>query len=332
MSSDQPLRWGILGASTIARVEVIPALMASPSNQLVAVASRDRQRAIALAHDLGARAVDSYAALLRDPDVEAIYLSLPNTLHAEWTIRALQAGKHVLCEKPLAPTLTEVQRMIATARATGRVLMEAFMYRCHPRHQRALSLVADGAVGAVRCVRATYTYRLDNAGSDIRGDPDLGGGALLDVGCYCVDAILALIAQEPVRVAANVLTRSERGVDLRTSGVLTFEDGCVGQFFCSLDTFGAAELDILGERGRLRLSHAFRLKPSSAPLELHIETPSGSSVESFPYANQYVAQAEAFAQSVRTGAPLVVPLADSERTAAVLTALADAGRATPTNL
>jgi xylose dehydrogenase (NAD/NADP) len=183
-SSESVLRWGVLGCANIALRRLIPAMHSATGNAVAAIGSRDIQRAQAAAHDLEIpHAFGSYSEVLDDPTVDAIYIPLPNSLHAEWTVRAAEAGKHVLVEKPMAPTVAECERMVAAARSANVRLMEAFMYRFHPQHAKVRELVAGGAIGEVRMLRSAFCVRMQRPPADIRFSPDLGGGALLDVAC-----------------------------------------------------------------------------------------------------------------------------------------------------
>jgi predicted dehydrogenase len=196
------IRWGVLSTANIGRVAVIPAIEASTNGELVAVASRDDERAGAFASALGIpRAHSSYEALLADNEVDALYIPLPNSMHLEWTAKAVAAGKHVLCEKPLALDEAECHEMAAAAQRAGVTLMEAFMYRFHPRTARVLELIQGDAIGPLRVVRSSFSFRLRNP-DNIRMKPELGGGSLMDVGCYCVNVSRTLAGAEPVEVQA----------------------------------------------------------------------------------------------------------------------------------
>ncbi|TMM13810.1 MAG: Gfo/Idh/MocA family oxidoreductase [Actinobacteria bacterium] len=225
------VRWGLLSTARI-NAAVIPGLKESPLSELVAVASRTEQRAGAYAREWDVpHAHGSYEALLADPDVEVVYISLPNGPHVEWSVRALEAGKHVLCEKPLARHPAEVERAFAAAERNGRLLMEAFMWRHHPQTSRLLELVRGGAIGDVRLIRATFTFTLVD--DPARIDPALAGGALMDVGCYCVSGS-RLLAGEPVEASARQVV-GPTGVDLRLVGTLVFPGDVLAQVDCAYD-------------------------------------------------------------------------------------------------
>ncbi|HXR11877.1 MAG TPA: Gfo/Idh/MocA family oxidoreductase, partial [Gaiellaceae bacterium] len=247
----EPVRWGLLSTARI-NGAVIPPLQESPDTELVAVASRTQERADEYAREFGIpRAYGSYDALLADPDVEAIYISLPNGPHVEWSIRALEAGKHVLCEKPLARHPADVERAFAAADGAGLLLMEAFMWRHHPQTKRLRELVQEGAIGELRFVRASFSFTVRDE-RDVRLDPQLVGGALMDVGCYTVSAA-RLVAGEPVEVSGRQVV-GPSGVDLRFAGTLLFPGEVLGQIDCGFDLPDRAEIEVAGSEGTIRVA------------------------------------------------------------------------------
>ncbi|MGY1603269.1 Gfo/Idh/MocA family protein [Geodermatophilus sp. SYSU D00815] len=252
----ESVRWGVLGAARIAREQVVPAIRRSGCGEVVAVSSASG-RARPYADELGIpRAYGTHEELLADPGVDAVYLALPNALHAPWIVRAAQAGKHVLCEKPLvlgAGELEEVERAVAAA---GVQLTEAFMYRHHPQQARVRDLLRSGAVGAPVAVSARLHFPLDRTGEpDIRLRPDLGGGSLLDLGCYPVDLFGSLLGGEPEEVAA--VASRESGVDTRLAAVLRYGD-VVASLDCSFDAPFLNTATVVGTEGVLTLTDAFR--------------------------------------------------------------------------
>ena len=223
------IRWGILSTARIGRRAVAPAIRASRNGRLQAVGSRDAAKARAYADELEIETSHgSYQAVLDDASVDAVYIPLPNALHKEWVIRAADAGKHVLCEKPLGIDVAEVKDMDRAARLNGVKLMEAFMYRFHPRSERAFAIAASGRLGRIRMVRSVFTFAL-RAIDDIRRSPELGGGSLMDVGCYCVNATRTLLGTEPDTVQA-VARMGSTGVDEAMFATLRFPDDIVAQF------------------------------------------------------------------------------------------------------
>jgi predicted dehydrogenase len=250
------MRLGLLSTANINRL-VLAGARASDEVEVVAVASRDGERAEAYAGEHGIeRAYGSYEALLGDPEIDAVYISLPNSLHVEWSVRALEAGKHVLCEKPLARRPDEVERAFDAAEQAGRVLVEAFMYRHHPQTKRVAELVRDGAIGALRAVRAAFSFPLADP-ENVRMKPELDGGALMDVGCYCVSGA-RLLAGEPERVHGEQCL-GPTGVDTTFGGVLRFPGDVVAVFHCSMDLPSRQELEVLGTEGTLLVQAPWRV-------------------------------------------------------------------------
>ncbi|MEO8359389.1 MAG: Gfo/Idh/MocA family oxidoreductase [Vicinamibacteria bacterium] len=226
------LRFGVLSTANIGRNQVNPAIQQSRNAELLAVASRDAEKARAFAEAGGfARSYGTYEALLDDQDIDAVYIPLPNSMHREWTIKAAEKGKHILCEKPLATTAADAREMQAAADANGVTLMEAFMYRFHPRTRALLQLAQGETVGRLRVVRSAFTFKLLQA-DNIRLFSDLGGGCLYDLGCYCVDATRRLMRSEPTEVQA-IAQWNEHGVDTELAGLLRFPDGATAHFDCS---------------------------------------------------------------------------------------------------
>ncbi len=245
------VRWGILSTARINDL-VLAGARKSDRVQMIAVGSRDRARAEAYAHEHGLeRAHGSYQELVDDPEIEAVYISLPNAFHAEWSIRALRAGKHVLCEKPLTRHAHEAEEAFDVAEQEGRLLMEGFMWRHNPQVRRLEGLIADGAVGDVRLIRAVHSFTADDP-RDIRLLTELDGGSLMDVGCYCVHAARHL-AGEPERVYGEAV-RNADGVDVRFAATMLFPGGVVAQLSSGLDVPEIHELEVVGEAGSLFLS------------------------------------------------------------------------------
>jgi xylose dehydrogenase (NAD/NADP) len=243
-------KWGIISTAHINRL-VLAGVRESETVDVVAVASRDQGRVEAYAKEWGIeRAYGSYEAMLEDPEIEAVYISLPNSLHVEWSIRALEAGKHVLCEKPFDRRATEVERAFDAAQSAGRLLSEAFMYRHNPQTRRLRELLEEGVVGAVRLVRSAFCFSLAERGN-VRLAADLDGGALMDVGCYCVSGS-RLVAGEPEVVYGQQVV-GEAGVDVLFAGSMRFPGDIVAQFDCSFVSPDRDELEIVGEEGSLFL-------------------------------------------------------------------------------
>jgi len=249
------LRLGLLSTANINRL-VLAGARASDEVEVVAVASRDATRAEAYAREHGIeRAYGSYEALLADAEIDAIYISLPNSLHVDWSVRALEAGKHVLCEKPLSRRPEDVERAFDAADRAGRVLAEAFMYRHHPQTRKVAELVSEGAIGDLRAIRASFSFPLADL-ENVRMRPELDGGALMDVGCYCVSGA-RLLAGEPESVH-GVQRLGPTGVDTTFAGVLRFPGDVVATFHCSMDLPGRQELEVLGTERTLLVQAPWR--------------------------------------------------------------------------
>jgi D-xylose 1-dehydrogenase (NADP+, D-xylono-1,5-lactone-forming) len=245
-----PVKWGILSTADINR-KVIPGLRVSEKAELVAVASRDQGRADEYAREWGIeRAYGSYVALLEDADVEALYISLPNTLHCEWSIRAVEAGKHVLCEKPMSRYVADVEAAFDAADRNGRILTEAFMYRHNPQTARLRQLVAEGAIGDLRVVRSCFSYALYDE-ENIRLRTDVDGGSLMDVGCYCVSGS-RLLGGEPERVYGERFV-GPSGTDWVFTGEMRFPGDVLAQFDCGTALTDRDELEAIGSAGSLFL-------------------------------------------------------------------------------
>ena len=254
--AERKLRWGVISTANIGRAAVLPAIQASGNSELVAVASRDAQKADDFAARLGIpESYGSYEALLEADDVDAVYIPLPNSMHREWAIKAAAAGKHILCEKPLALTAAECSEMEAAAREHGVKLMEAFMYRFHPRTQRVRAMVANGAIGELGLIHAAFTFPVTNP-ANIRLQPELGGGSLMDVGCYCVNVSRTMAGAEPVEVQAYARWAAS-GVDEQMAGTLRFANGLIAQFDCALTMERREGYELAGTAGHLEVPAAF---------------------------------------------------------------------------
>lgn len=296
--------WGIVGAARIARQQVIPAIGRADAGEVVAVSSASG-KAERYAEELAiARAYDSHEELLADPQVESVYIALPNGHHAEWIQRAARAGKHVLCEKPIVLGAAELEAVEAAAAAAGVVVAEAFMYRHHPQLAAVRALLADGTLGDLVALEARLHFGLERAAgaagaADIRLDPALGGGSLLDVGCYPIDLFGLLTGAEPDDVMATAVRDEPAGVDTRFGGVLRYGD-VIATFDCSFDSPFRGTATIVGTRGSLVLADVFRADRTGGTGTMVLETEDGTR-KLAPTGDQYAAQAAAFAQQVRDG-------------------------------
>ncbi|EEW25718.1 oxidoreductase domain protein [Rhodobacter ferrooxidans] len=304
------VRWGILGAANFARHHMAPAIHAAKGAELVALATSDPAKAVPFqAFCPGLRLHDSYEALLADPGIDAVYIPLPNHLHVEWTLKALAAGKHVLCEKPIAMQDSDFDALIAARDASGLLAAEAYMIVHHPQWQRARDLVQSGAIGRVEHADVVFSYdnRADLA--NIRNRPETGGGGIRDIGVYAYGSVRFVTGAEPEDLQARV--RFENGVDTWAQVTGTFA-GPQGRFsyaaLTSMRLFPRQEVVFQGETGLIRLTAPFNANVfGEARVELHRPGLS-MTVERFPAANHYVLQVEAFCTSVRTGAAYPCPL------------------------
>ncbi len=320
-----PLRWGVIGAtSQVATKAVLPAIAASPRARLVAAASASSDIS---SGNLGCRVYRSYAALLEDPDVEAVYVPLPNSLHREWVERAAAAGKHVLCEKPLALTARDAEAMLSACAKAGVTLVEAYMTPFHPRAQAIETLVSSGRLGMLRFARAAFTGVLDRR-DDHRWRAEMGGGALLDLGTYCVAPLLAAAGRPPVRVSAAAL-RSQSGVDASFGGWLDFGEGFTAAIECSFDAPERQFLEIVGTEAALQVDRAFTPGPEDAAFTLRRRDGQCEEVATGG-ADPYRGMIEHVQMVVRDHARPRRTIEDSVAVAAVLDRLRDvAGLASP---
>ncbi len=309
------LRWGIMSTADIGRRKVVPAIQRARRNRVVAIASREPGRATEYAAALGiATSLGSYEELLADPEIDAVYLPLPNHLHLEWTLKAAAAGKHVLCEKPLAMSSAEAAQMVEACERAGVRLMEAFMYRLHPTWVAVRELVAAGRIGQLMAVQSWFGYFNDDQ-TNIRNIRAAGGGALYDVGCYCVNLSRLLFGREPSRVRGAVVRDPVGGTDVLTSGMLEFGDG-IAAFTCSTRAENDQRVDIYGTTGRISVPIAFNIPPDR-PTEILViaggKPPLAPNIErlTFPTADPYTVQAEVFAAAVLDGVEPPFPAMDA---------------------
>jgi len=317
------IHWGVLGAARIALNQVIPAIQQVAGAELIAIASRDLDKARATAAHFGIpKAFGSYEALLEAPDIDAVYIPLPNALHAPWTIRAAQAGKHVLCEKPLALNASQVGEMIAACREHGVQLAEAFMYRHHPQIAQALERVRAGEIGTPRLIRGSFSFEL-NRPDDVRWDPALGGGALLDVGCYPVSAARLMFGAEPVKALAAA-TFTPRGVDETLAGVLVFPEERYALMDCSFRLPLRQGLEIVGTAGRIALSWPYN--PGPRPTTITLVRGDEETTITVPPANSYALMVEAFNDALLSRRPLPYPPEDAQANMRALDMLAASAR------
>jgi len=316
------VKWGIMSTARINRLFLAGARQAA-GVEVLAVASRERASAERYAREHGIeRAHGSYDALLADPDVEVVYISLPNSLHVEWTVRALEAGKHVLCEKPLSRHAAEVQRAFDVAQREGRLLMEAFMYRHNPQTRRLTELVAGGAIGRLRMIRAAFSFVAGDP-SNVRLSADLDGGALMDVGCYCVSGA-RLLAGEPQRVSAEQAIGGD-GIDVAFAGTMRFGGDVIAHFDAGLALATRDELEAVGDAGSLLLDDPWHCR---SPL-IELRRDDGVQRIELEPIDSYGLEAANMSAAIRGEAPLLLGREDAlgqARAIEALYAAADDGR------
>ena len=315
----QRVCWGVLSTSNIGRVAVNPAIQKSSNGELLAVASRDLKRA----QDFAAAAhipvaYGNYLELLEDVRIQAVYIPLPNSLHRKWAICAAEHGKHVLCEKPLALSEKECREMETAATANGVQLMEAFMYRFHPRTQRIVELVRADTIGQPRMIRSSFSFRVSNR-SNIRLNKKLGGGALMDVGCYCVNISRTLAGREPIEIQA-IARMGLSQVDEELVGTFRFADGLLAQFDCALTLERREEFEIAGPLGSLVVPSAFLPGTGDTKIQ-HRKGRAGNSEETVAGADQYQLMVEHFADCVLNNRTPLYPASEAAHNMRVIEAL-----------
>jgi predicted dehydrogenase len=321
---NKKLRWGVLSTAAIGLKKVLPAMQQGQYTRITAIASRDlaKAREAATALDIPT-AYGSYEELLADPDIDAIYNPLPNQLHVPWTIKAAEAGKHVLCEKPLSLTVAEAETLLAVRARTGVKIGEAFMIRSHPQWLRLRELLAEDRIGQLRSITGSFSYFNINP-ANIRNQVDCGGGALMDIGCYLVHASRYAFAQEPGRVVACIDRDPEMHTDRLTSAILDFPGG-QATFTCSTQLVPYQRIQFFGTRGRIEIEIPFNAPPDR-PTRLFIDDGrdlfgSGLTTETFPVCDQYTLQGDAFSKAVLENTEVPVSLEDAIKNMAVIEAI-----------
>ncbi len=322
------LRWGILGTATIAREAVIPALRKAPYCQhaeIVAIASRqsDQAREVAKQFEIP-KAHGSYESLLDDPDIDVVYLPLPNHLHVPYAIRALEAGKHVLCEKPIGLSAAEAEQLMEAASLHPHLkVMEAFMYRFHPQWQWARQMVEEGRIGTLRTIHTFFSFYEDNPVS-ILNHPEWGGGGLMDIGCYALSLSRFLFRAEPERVMGILEEDSRFGVDRLTSGILRFAAG-TSTFTCATQLAPYERVQVLGTKGRLELETPF-IPPTDQPCRAWLEIEETLEEIRFDPCDHYGIQADLFSRAILDDTPVPTPLADAVANMKAIDAIVRSGK------
>jgi predicted dehydrogenase len=314
------IRWGVLGVARIATEKVIPAMQRGRLTQVTAIASRDIRRARAAAPALGiAKAYGSYEELLQDPEIDAIYNPLPNHLHVPLSIAALEAGKHVLCEKPLSLSVAEGRQLLDARNRTGKKAGEAFMVRTHPQWLRTRHLVRSGAIGRLRSIFGYFSYFLDDP-TNIRNVPEYGGGGIMDIGCYPINTSRLIFGEEPERASARVEYDPVMKTDRLASAILDFPSG-QSVFTCSTQVAPYQRMHFIGTDGRIEIEIPFNAPPDR-PCRIFVK----DLVEEFPTCDQYTIQGDEFSRAIIEDTEVPVPIEDALKNMAVIEAVFAAGK------
>jgi len=317
------VRWGVLSTAQIGTETVIPAMQAGQYCEVTAIASRKQEKALAAAQRLGIpKAYGSYEELLSDPDIEAVYIPLPNHLHVPWSIKALEAGKHVLCEKPIGLSAAEAERLLEVSKQHPELkVMEAFMYRHHPQWQRARQLVGTGGIGELKTIQSFFSYHNVDPGN-IRNMADIGGGGLMDIGCYCISLSRFIFDGEPERVCGIIENDPQFKVDRLASGILDFGHG-TSVFTCGTQLAPYQRVNIVGTEGQIEIEIPFNA-PSDEPCRMWHQR--GSKIEEIvlDVCNQYTIQGDLFSQAILNDTDVPTPLEDAVANMRVIDALRSA--------
>jgi predicted dehydrogenase len=325
----QKVKWGVLGAASIAVRKVIPGMQKGAYSEITAIASRDKKRAQETASKLGIpKAYGSYEELLRDGEIDAIYNPLPNHLHVPWSIKAADAGKHVLCEKPLSLSVKEAKTLLAARDRTGVKMGEAFMVKTHPQWLRTQEVIRSGTIGELQSAVCVFSYFNRDPGN-VRHKVEWGGGGLLDIGCYPITMSRFIFAEEPTRVAGVLRRDPDFGTDRLSSAILEFPSG-QSIFTCSTQSAYFQRMHFLGASGRVEVEIPWNA-PNDRPCRIFIsDTTAGApKVEEFPIVDQYTIQGDEFSRAIRGEREVPVPLEDAIKNMAVIEAIfraAESGR------
>jgi predicted dehydrogenase len=314
------VRWGILSTAKIGREKVIPAMQKGNYCDVVAIASRNIEQAKTTAANLNIPKVyGSYGELLKDTGIDAVYIPLPNHLHVEWAKKAIEANKHVLCEKPVGLTSAQAADLLEAAKQKpGLKVMEAFMYRFHPQWQQAKKVVADGKIGALKMVESFFSYYNVDM-NNIRNKKDAGGGGIMDIGCYCISFARFMFEKEPVRVSAVVEYDPDSQVDRLASGILDFSTG-TSTFTCSTQLMPYQRVNILGTDGRIEIEIPVNTPPDKQT-KIWVHTKTGSKEIVFDPVDQYTIQGDEFSKSILNNTPVPVGLEDAVNNMKVIEAV-----------
>ncbi|HKV62253.1 MAG TPA: Gfo/Idh/MocA family oxidoreductase [Candidatus Acidoferrum sp.] len=322
------VKWGVLGAASIATRKVIPGMQKGEWSEIAAIASRDLKKAEEAAWELGiAQAYGSYEELLADPEIEAIYNPLPNHLHVPWSIKAAEAGKHVLCEKPISLTVAEARRLLELCERCGVKIGEAFMVKTHPQWLRTRDLIRKGVIGDLRAIVGAFSY-FNRDPQNVRNNADWGGGGMLDIGCYPITTSRFIFGEEPVRVAGLIERDPDFKTDRLASAILEFPSG-QAVFTCSTQLVPYQRMQFLGTTGRIEIEIPFNAPPDRG-CRIFIDDGrdvfgGGIRIETIPVCDQYTVQGDAFSRAIRENSEVPVPLEDAIGNMAVIEAVFRAG-------
>ncbi len=319
------IRWGVLSTAKIGRVKVIPAMQQGKYSEVMGIASRDPDKAKQVAGELGIpKAYGSYQALLADPEIDAIYNPLPNHLHVPLSIQALEAGKHVLCEKPIAVTTAEAQKLLnASQKYPHLKVMEAFMYRLHPQWEKAKDLVQTGKIGKLRTIHTIFSY-YNVEPQNVRNMADIGGGGMLDIGCYSISLSRFIFGTEPGRVCGIVEYDPNFKIDRLASGILDFGAG-TATFTCSTQLSYFQRVQIFGTDGRIEIEIPFNA-PIDRPTRLWLQQGERFEEIQFEICNQYTIQGDRFSLAILNDSPVPTPLDDAIANMRVIEAVLESGK------
>jgi predicted dehydrogenase len=318
------VRWGVLSTAAIGVRKVIPGMQKGELCEVAAIASRDLHKAEEIAKKLGIeKAYGSYEELLADPQIDAVYNPLPNQMHVPWSIKAAEAGKHVLCEKPISLTVTEARTLLEVQRRTGMKIGEAFMVRTHPQWLRTREIVASGQIGELRSIQGFFSY-FNTDPKNIRNIPEDGGGALMDIGCYPINISRFLFGEEPARVFGVAERDPVMKIDRLTSGILEFPSG-QAIFTCSTQLVPYQRINVFGTKGRIEIEIPFNAPPDR-PCRILIDDGrdvfgGGITMETLPVCDQYTVQGDAFSRAILENTEVPVPMEDAVKNMAVIEAI-----------
>ncbi|CAJ1315419.1 Gfo/Idh/MocA family oxidoreductase [Paenibacillus sp. PK4536] len=326
--TERKLKWGIMSTAGIAVSAVIPSIHESLRNETLAIASRSLELAQVVAEQCNIpRAYGSYEELLADPDIDAVYIPLPNHLHKEWTIKSAEAGKHVLCEKPAALDAQEAAEMVDVCRRSGVLFAEGFMYRYHPKHARVRDIIESGEIGTIRSMHGRFTSNNAEDIDNVRYRREMGGGSLYDLGVYPVSAARMYFGSEPVAVTVQGFFSSKHDhVDMMASGLIEFPGSASLTFECGMWAYPSCALEIVGTKGRIKLPYAFGRNDSEDEPQVVIYTDEGKRGENVQVANHFALQVDAFAAAVIDGTPLPYSPEDAIRNTKVIAACLESAK------